>query len=216
MEPLERRLEILKWLQGKEKRTVEIAEHFGVDERTIRNDLQDLRDGMDIFGVKIKIESKHYDGNPKQYYKSTVHPVMLALNSSELFALLKLLEEAAGNQNTGGVYQHIFDAVYSQLTDYGENLIANKLKGTYNKSQITNRLEEEAFTNCIDYKLVYWEKSGRPIEISYVNGAGETVKEEARLVDIRGNVLELKDKNNHSRWVNYGDILVDWSAVDYR
>lgn len=33
-----RRIEILKVLQGKEMRTGELAEYFGVDERTIRSD----------------------------------------------------------------------------------------------------------------------------------------------------------------------------------
>ena len=103
-------------------RAGEIAEHFGVDERTIRTDIEQLREGLDVFGVKIKIESKHYDGNPKQYYKSTVHPVMLALNASELFALLKLLENTFTEKTEGEVYRHIFDMVYSQITDYAENL----------------------------------------------------------------------------------------------
>lgn len=93
LEPFERRVEILKLLQGKEMRTSEIAENFGVDERTIRTDMQALRDGIDILGIKIKIESKH-PGKQKHYYKSTVHPILLALNLSELFALLKLLENA--------------------------------------------------------------------------------------------------------------------------
>ena len=58
--PLDRRIEILKLLQGKKMRTGEIAEHFGVDERTIQSDLREMRDGLNFFGVKMKIESKHF------------------------------------------------------------------------------------------------------------------------------------------------------------
>jgi len=39
LEPFERRIEILKLLQGREMRTSEIAEYFGVEERTIRSDI---------------------------------------------------------------------------------------------------------------------------------------------------------------------------------
>jgi len=135
---LKRRIEILRLLQGKEMRTRDIAEYFGVEERTIRSDIQSLRDGMELLGTKIKIESKH-DGNQKQYYKSTVHPIILALNSSELFALLKLLESAA-LENKGDVYKHIFNVVYSQITDYAEKLIADKLQKKHSKTDIVNRL----------------------------------------------------------------------------
>jgi predicted DNA-binding transcriptional regulator YafY len=153
LEPIERRIEILKLLQGREMRTGEIAEYFDVDERTIRSDIQALRDGMDILGVKIRIESKH-EGTQKHYYKSTVHPIMLALNLSELYALLKLLENAM-LQSRGEVYKHIFEQVYSQITDYAEGLIADKLKNKYAKTEISNLLEEEAFRHK-DIKLVYW------------------------------------------------------------
>jgi predicted DNA-binding transcriptional regulator YafY len=157
LEPIERRIEILKLLQGREMRTGEIAEYFDVDERTIRSDIQALRDGMDILGVKIRIESKH-EGTQKHYYKSTVHPIMLALNLSELYALLKLLENAM-LQSRGEVYKHIFEQVYSQITDYAEGLIADKLKNKYAKTEISNLLEEEAFRHK-DIKLVYWAMPG--------------------------------------------------------
>lgn len=156
-EKLNRIVEILKLLQGKEMRTSEIAEHFGIDERTIRTDIDILRQGFDLFGTKIKIESRHYDGNPRHYYKSTVHPIILALNSNELLSLLKLLEEAQTSA-AGEVYKHIFNSVYSQITDYAEELLANKLRNEYSKSEVKNRLEEEAFNEFKDYKLVFWQK----------------------------------------------------------
>ena len=91
-EPFERRIEIIKLLHGRKMRTGELAEHF-VDDRTIRADIDSLRMGMDVLGVKIKIESKH-EGSQKHCYISAVHPIMLALNLSELLALLKLLENS--------------------------------------------------------------------------------------------------------------------------
>ena len=213
MEPLERRIQILKLLQGKEMRTSEIAEYFNKDERTIRADIQELRDGLDVLGTKFKIESKH-DGDQKHYYKSTVHPIILALNSSELFALLKLLENS--KKQSRDVYEHIFNEVYSQITDYADKLIAHKLNEKYDKSNILNRLEEEAFKNSNDYKLVYWEKSSRLIEISYLDVNDNSVTEKVRLLDIKDNNLNIQNEHGKTRWVNYNDILIDWDSVSYK
>lgn len=215
LEPNERRVEIIKLLQGKEMRTSEIAEYFNVEERTIRMDLQALREGLDVFGVKIQIESKHYDGNPKQYYKSTVHPVMLALNSSELYALLKLLE-TAGEPYTDEVYKHIFRQVYSQITDYFEGLVADKLKNKYVKSEVKNKLEEDAYKESLDYKFMYWAKSGRFLEISYSDDYGQVITEEMQFVKIHDKEVVLRDRrqNEHSFYLN--NIVIDWTKTDYK
>lgn len=214
LEPLERRIEILKMLQGKEMRTGELAEHFSVDDRTIRTDVQKLREGIDILGAKVRIESKHV-GNQKHYYTSNVHPIMLALNSSELYALLKLLEDAM-MQSRGEVYKHIFEEIYSQITDYAEDLMANKLKNKYDRAEIINLLEEEAFNQHNDLKLVYWEKSGRYIEISYRNEDNIIVNENVRLIDIRNNELKIEDEQGNMRSMNYNEIMIDWTSVDYK
>jgi predicted DNA-binding transcriptional regulator YafY len=214
LESLERRVEILKLLQGREMRTSEIAEYFDVDERTIRSDIQALRDGMNILGVKIEIDSKH-EGNQQHYYRSTVHPIMLALNLSELYALLKLLENAM-LQSRGEVYKHIFEQVYSQITDYAEGLIADKLKNKYEKTKISNLLEEEAIRHN-DIMLVYWAKSGRFIETRYHNKDGVIVNEEVRLIDIRKNdELIIRDKQGNEHSINYNDMVIDWTSVDYK
>lgn len=214
LEPFARKVEILKLLQGREMRTSEIAEYFGVDERTIRTDMQALRDGIDIFGIKIKIESKH-PGKQKHFYKSTVHPIFLALNLSELFALLKLLENAI-LQDRGEIYKHIFDQVYSQITDYAEGLIANKLKNKYKKTKNSNLLEEEAIKHK-DIMLVYWVKSGRFIEISYRNKDGVLVNEEVSLIDIReNNEIIVRNKQGNKYSINYNDVVIDWTSVDYK
>lgn len=212
-DPLERKIKILRMLQGKEMSIGEIAEALEVQDRTARTDIDQLRTGADILGVKVKIESKH-QGNQRHYYTSNVHPIMLALNSSELYALLKLVEEAM-LQSRGEVFKHIFDEIYSQITDYAENLIAGKLKKKYNKSDITNLLEEDAFSSHIDLKLVYWEKSGRFIDIRYRNEDKTMVDERVRLINIVGDKLTIEDESGKARRVNYNDVVVDWAVVDY-
>lgn len=210
--PFERRIEIVKLLHGKEVRTGELAEHFGVDDRTIRTDIVCLREGMDILGTKIKIESKH-DGSQRHYYKSTVHPIFLSLNLSELFGILKALENKS-KEVGGEVYKNIFQKIYSQMTDYAENKISPLLEDEYNKTQIINTLEEEVFNK--DNKLVYWGKSGRYIEVSYTNEENKQVKEEIKLVNMKGNELEIENKDGKKRWIDYTDIIIDWENQEYK
>ena len=212
-EQFERRIEIIKLLHGKKMRTGELAEHFKVDDRTIRADLHSLRMGMPVLGVKIRIESKH-EGSQEHYYISTVHPIMLALNLSELFALLKLLEKAS--LKTGGeVYRNIFQGIYSQMTDYAESRIAGLLENKYDKTKIINMLEEKAFKHK-DYKLVFWQKGRRFIEISYLNNDNKLLKEKVKLLDFDGDVLKIEGQDGKERHINYNDIVIDWSAVEYK
>ena len=212
-EPFERRIEIIKLLHGKKMRTGELAEHFGVDDRTIRADIDSLRIGMDVLGVKIRIESKH-EGSQKHYYISTVHPIIMALNLSELFALLKLLENAS-SKNGGDVYKNIFQGIYSQMTDYAESRIAGLLKNKYDKTEIINTLEEEAFRHK-DYKLIFWLKSGRFIEISYLDEDNKPFNEKLKLLDFDGDMLKVAGEDGKQRLIDYNDIVIDWSEVEYK
>lgn len=178
LEPFERRIEILKLPHGKEMGTGELAEKFNVDDRTIRGDINALREGMDLFGVKFQIESRH-EGNQKHHYKSTVHPIILGLNLSELLVLLKILEEKSKG-SAGEVYKNIFQSIYSQISDYAEDIIERKLEGKYEKTEIVNLLEEEAFEISNDYQLVFWGKSGNFIEITYPDTDNILITEEVR------------------------------------
>ena|GEM_PF-1867848 len=212
--PLERKIELLRLLQGKRMRIGELAEHFGVDERTTRTDVQDLRDGSSILGVKVQIESRH-EGEQRHYYTSNVHPLLLALNSSELYALLRLLEDAMARRE-GEVYRHIFAQLYGQTTDYALALFAGKLRGDHTRKPASNLLEEAAFARSQGDKFVYWEKSGRFLPVHYPDESGKPVEAEAKLKRINGSELSIIDRQGNVRAINLNDIFVDWSAVRYK
>src|SRR5699024_7321411 len=114
----------------------------------------------------------------------------------------------------GEVYKNIFQKIYSQMTDYAENKISPLLEDEYNKTQIINTLEEEVFNK--DNKLVYWGKSGRYIEVSYTNEENKQVKEEIKLVNMKGNELEIENKDGKKRWIDYTDIIIDWGNQEYK
>jgi len=199
-QPLIRRVKILKYLQGEKKHIDDVAQHFrfgnadAVDTRTIRKDLEALRDGLEIFDTKIKI-SESRDGRANLYYESTVHPIFLALNTSELFALLLLLEERTEDLATGQEYQAIFDKIYGQTTDYARSIIDTKLKNPHQLHAVHNRLDEDSFHD----NILYWLKSGRQILITYKTKKGEEITRNCRIVSYsfeRGEVtFENLDKN---------------------
>ena len=213
LDKIERQIEILKLLHGKKMRTGEIAEYFGVDDRTIRSDIDELRHGVNILGSVFRIESKH-EGSQRHYYRSTVHSLILGLNLSELFMLLKLLEEKSVGAG-GEVYQNIFDSIYGQLTDYAGKIVSPNLEKSYTKGNAENILEESAFEQSEAYRLVFWSKSGKFIEISYADENGSIITTDVRLVDLKDNRLKIEERDSQSRWVDFGDILVDWSKVEY-
>jgi hypothetical protein len=164
--------------------------------------------------VNIKIESKH-QGSQEHYYKSTVHPILLALNASELYALLTLLENAIFKERRE-VYKHIFQQVYSQITDYAEKLISDKLKNRYEKTKILNLLEEEAIKRK-DIMLVYWIKSGRFIPVRYYDEDGVIVNKEVSLVRFgKDDDLIVLDNQGNEYSIDYNDMVIDWMSVDYK
>ena len=114
--PVERQLEIAKFLH--ERRTAsEIEEQFDIDPRTRRSDLQALEDGIEVLGSTISI-SKEREGR-KYYYKSTLHPVFLPLNLTEVYALTVYLERMAVKAGPNNeILRNLADRVKCQLSDY--------------------------------------------------------------------------------------------------
>src|SRR5699024_9995148 len=83
MDTYERRLKMLKFLHDDPKTHEEIAAHFGVSRETVHNDLQLLQSGEYYFldyEMKIELDQR------QNTYDSTIHPIFLPLNLSEVHA----------------------------------------------------------------------------------------------------------------------------------
>lgn len=111
-----RQLEMAKFLQ--QKRTLrEIDEHFHIDERTRREDLQALENGLEVFGAEIKITKTREDG--RVFYESTLHPIFLPLNLTEVYAMTEYLKNVLPPDDPNS--QLVWDIVRRielQLSDY--------------------------------------------------------------------------------------------------
>lgn len=95
----------------------EIAEKFGVDVKTIRHDFARLESSFEFLDTDIRIDS--IDAT----YISPVHPVFLALNSVQLYALFYALRVLSRNTVMEEFAEEISTAAYSQLSDFGRDLV---------------------------------------------------------------------------------------------
>lgn len=88
--PLERQIDILKNSHGIFK-IAELTKLYNVDDKIIRKDIDAIENGLSFMKTLIKPRVK-YNG-PRREYVDTVHPIFLALNLSEVNALMKFLPE---------------------------------------------------------------------------------------------------------------------------
>lgn len=115
-----RLLQMLKYLHAGEKSRSEIAEDFGVSERTVADDLSVLQDGFTFLSTEMKIGKLERGSNK---YKSIIHPIFLAMNSSEIYSLtvgLKLLSKGTVFEDS---LNRIANAVYEQLSETSKDMI---------------------------------------------------------------------------------------------
>lgn len=119
-------IRLLRELQGGENIRKEdginredLADLFGMSPTAMNTYLSKLKKGTDILGSKVKIEPQHSTNK----YDSTVHPVFLALNLTEVYMLTVLLKKELGSQA-----KPVVDDIYRQLSDYARGIIDKAAK----------------------------------------------------------------------------------------
>ena len=116
----ERLLMMLKYLHSGEKSRSDIAEDFGISERTVADYISTLQDGFSFLGTEMNIRGLERTTNK---YNSLIHPIFSALNSSEIYSLtvgLKLLSKDTVFEDSLG---RIANLVYEQLSDNSKEMI---------------------------------------------------------------------------------------------
>lgn len=153
--PFERQLEIAKFLH-EPKTPKEIEEKFDIDERTRRKDLQALEEGISVLGSTIQIK-KEKKGR-SYYYKTTLHPIFLPLNLTEVYALTVYLERVIPHDDVNGELIHnIAERIKIQLSDYAfDRLFPNEERHLYGNRY----LDDEYLANQRDGIQMYLMKSG--------------------------------------------------------
>ncbi|MBM7615603.1 hypothetical protein [Alkaliphilus hydrothermalis] len=116
----QRILLMLKYLHSGEKSRSDIAEDFGISERTVAEDLSILQNGFTFLGTEMNIRGLERGTNK---YKSIIHPIFLAANSAEIYALtvgLKLLSKGTVFEESLG---RISNVIYEQLSENSKRMI---------------------------------------------------------------------------------------------
>lgn len=116
--PFERQLEIAKYLHEPKSRT-DIQEHFSIDERTLRADLLQLEEGIQVLGATIRIQKE--EEHREIYTSVTMHPVFLPLNLTEVYALTVYLDKVIENDPNADVIRNVSERIKCQLSDYAWN-----------------------------------------------------------------------------------------------
>jgi len=168
----EMKIKLLKFLQQPCGNRENIAEHFNMSTNAINIHMSELQDGINILGSNVKISPKRGTNE----YDSTIHPVFLALNLSEVFTLTIVLKSVTSKGVFADIANDIADDVYRQLTEYGKSVIdkrANEAgvqfgdsKGVY-RQEIDEKSSIEEILNQKNRHRAYLLKSGSPCKVFY-------------------------------------------------
>lgn len=194
-----RRLEIAKFLHTP-KTKEQIMDEFDITERTINNDLQELELGVRLFNSTVRIERVDNEDRMVQY-KTTVHPIFLPLNMTEVFAMTKYLENTIDERDpNGATILSIVDRIKGQLSDYAwEHLYPDKKR----RKNINDFIDDEKMAMQREHTLMYLMKSGKTCTFIWQNQ------------EYRGKVLCKEDKGYEIILEKDGSILpADLKEVD--
>lgn len=177
--PFERQLEIAKFLHIPHT-TGEIMERFSIDARTARSDIAALRDGIEVLGMYIQIEEER-KGRQK-CYKSSLNPVFLPLNLTEIYALTVYMPRVAEKTYSGNavLLDQIASKIKAQLSTYAyDRLFPDEPRPSEPKVSYVN---DESLAKSKEGILMYLMKSGEKCNFIYkdVKYTGSVVYREDR------------------------------------
>lgn len=173
----ERRLDMLKFLQTPQTREA-LESRYLTSERTIRSDLTVLVNGWDIMGSRIRIN--RIDIGKTITYNSTVHPVLLPLNLTEVYALAAGIPKLAQGTVFEEMARYLADVIGSQLSEHAANIIARSAPDTALARKLLDGLsyrpEEPMLAESRNAWLIYLAKQGMKCRIIYTDPAGDVCR----------------------------------------
>ena len=144
-----------------------------------------LQDGIRIGDISVQLELE-YGGK----LQSTVHPVMLPLNLSEVYALLVTLKQDAASREAadprGVIVDDIAEKVYSQLTPYAIGRISESLEkaGVAMRGGAVPRFRGD---DAKPSRWYFFEKAGVKARVIHATSDNETAEHEGMIVpSLRG------------------------------
>ncbi|AEF93530.1 hypothetical protein Desca_0643 [Desulfotomaculum nigrificans CO-1-SRB] len=178
----QRRLQLVKFIQGKEKTIREIQQHFFVSERTIREDIKALREGRGLWNYTKIDEMRTEDGAIR--FSSSIHPLFLTLNLTSLVELMMGIQEVlASNIDHKKPFELIYRQIWPQLTEYAKEHLARTNVTAPSGQEVRSFIDEPSYLrDSISSKLVYSIKGKNPVNIT-VEKDGVELEQEVLVFD---------------------------------
>lgn len=126
-DPLERLIAVVQYIQVNSVDIEKISSLFMLSDKSMREVLNQLEDGVDILGTRVQI--KMGKNGWERHSMLSYHPVFLNLTMPEVTALTAgLLDTAKENDLYGPLFRKIARNVYDELTEYGKGRVTRMLK----------------------------------------------------------------------------------------
>ncbi len=143
---VERRLSILKMIHEPQK-TKQIAEALSLDSDTVNKHIATFKEGYTFMDTEIKVDIKM--DKWKRYCKSNVHPIFLALNSTELNHLMTYISKSQDKEIQG-----ICETIYTQLSQYAKDFICKNITNVSDDVYLEYHDEyDHASTDALGYLM---------------------------------------------------------------
>ncbi|HHU98126.1 MAG TPA: hypothetical protein PKI14_13010 [Fervidobacterium sp.] len=182
----DRQMYIVKELHEKGRGIAYLKEKLWISDRTIEEDLNKLRDGRtSIMGQKILINGVERDKGVVEF-KSTVHPIFLALNLTQVVMVLQGLRHMAKNDAYKEYAVRVAANIWNELSDYARRRIEQVSDilsidiSWYRELEHRNR--EGLFSTEIECSyaigsgnVLDYLKNGKECVIEYENNQGKNV-----------------------------------------
>ena len=173
---IERHMQLLKEMH-EPKKVSELAQSLHLGNVATNHYIKDLENGYVFMDTEIKVNVHREHRHDR--CRSVVHPVFLALNSTELSHLLSYLQET-----DDVVLGRIGNLVYSQLTDYAKKVICSNI--TSFSDRIAPNYDDE-FERTNDDAMGFLVKRammGKPfdVEFEYSDENGNFISTKGKLV----------------------------------
>ena len=182
----DRQMYIVKAMHEKELTVSQLEDELWISDRTIEDDLSNLKnmDGVAFLGQRVKIKEVGRTNGVTQF-KSTVHPIFLASNLTQVVVMLEGLQHMMKDEAYRGYAQRLAQNIWSELSDYGKRRI-KEVSGMLNLDtswydEIDNHKSSDLFhteDECSEENglrnILNFFKNGEQCAVEYCSEDGES------------------------------------------
>lgn len=212
----ERQLDLLKAIHELQTKD-NLANQYAISGKTLGQDLSELEMGKSFLGQNIRID--RLEGK-EICYISSVHPIFMARNLSEIFSLTIGLMELGKNIFMEQTYTHIAHTIYNQLSPYAQKLIKARgeelgIRFNEDKRYKSYQQEKEYKERHKENALLYAVKSGEKCKITY-EADGRLLEKEGYLQWQGDASYRLKERLDHQEGILLQQEQIIYIEVAYK